>query len=219
MCDSHIRMTRLLFIAALLAATPLAQAQDDPAPEGDDSRFQVAVHAGYRAGGSLEDVDTGDERDLDEGEGFAVALEMRHAEHRDRWFQLWYSRQSTAVEDELVEHDVDVEYLHLGGTIPVGSYPGAQPYFSAGLGATRFSASGPDADDEIKFSGSIAFGVAVPIGENIAFRAEARGYLTMVDSDSAFFCRSDGGEGLCRIVASGSTIGQVEALAGIVFRF
>lgn len=205
-------MTRTLLFAALLATTPLAQA-------AETQRFQVGVHGGYRAGGSLEDMDTGDDRDVDEGESFAVALELRHAEHQDRWFQLWYSRQATAIEDELVDHDLDIEYLHLGGTVPMGSYGKAQPYMSAGLGGTRFSVSGPEADDEVRFSGSLAIGVAMPLSENVDFRIEARGYLTVVDSDSAFFCRSDGGEGLCRIIASGSTIGQVEALAGIVFRF
>ncbi len=213
MCDSHINMLRPGLIAiALISAASLAQAAEPP-------RFQVGANVGYRAGGSLEDADTGDDRDLDEGESFAIALEMRHAEGKDRFFQLWYSRQASSIDDELESHDVDVEYLHLGGTIPIGSYPNTQPYFSAGLGATRFSASGPESNDEIRFSGSLAFGVAIPAGENLAFRLEARGYITAVDSDSAFFCRSDGGEGVCRIIASGSTIGQVEALAGIVFRF
>lgn len=212
MCDSHDRMIRTLVFALSLAAAPIALA-------ADEGRFQVGVHAGFRAGGSLEDIDTEDDRDIDEGEAFALALELRHREHQDRWFQLWYSRQSTSVEDELTDHDVDIEYLHLGGTIPLGSYGKAQPYLSAGLGGTRFSASGPDSDDEIVFSGSLALGIAVPLGDNFDFRAEARGYLSAVDSDSAFFCRSDGGEGLCAIAASGSTVGQVEALAGIVFRF
>ena len=39
------------------------------------------------------------------------------------------------------------------------------------------------------------------------------------DTDTAFFCKSDDGEGVCRIVASGSTIFQGEALAGILIRF
>jgi opacity protein-like surface antigen len=94
-----------------------------------------------------------------------------------------------------------------------------RPYLAAGLGATRFSASGPASDDEIRLSGSLALGLGMPVSENVALRVEARGYLTAVDSDSAFFCRSDNGAGLCRIVASGSTVGQVEVLAGIVFRF
>jgi len=207
-------MFRSLLIAAILAAAvPVARAADAP-------RFQVGLNAGYRAGGSFEDTDTGDDRDLDEGESFAVALELRFRPGDQRFYQLWYSRQASAVEDELdVVHDVDIEYLHLGGTIPIGDAERAQPYFAAGLGATRFSSSGPDSRDLTRFSGSIAFGVAVPLSERAAFRFEARGYLTAVDSDAAFFCRSDGGTGLCRIVASGSTVFQAEALAGIVLRF
>jgi opacity protein-like surface antigen len=207
-------MCRVLVIAALLAAaTPPARAAESP-------QFQIAAHAGYRAGGSFEDGDTGDDRDLDEGESFAVALELRYRPGDDRFFQLWYSRQASAVEDELdVLHDVDIEYLHLGGTVPLGSHGSLQPYFAAGLGATRFSASGPDSRDQTKFSGSAALGFAVPVAEHAALRFEARGYLTAVDTDTAFFCRTDGGEGLCRIVSSGSTVFQAEALVGIAVRF
>ena len=207
-------MNRIHATALLIAAfAPFAQADQLP-------QFQVAAHAGYRAGGSLEDADTGDDRDFDEGGSFAVALELRYRPGDDRFFQLWYSRQESAVDDEFaVAHDVDIEYLHLGGTIPLGEHERFHPYFAAGLGATRFSASGPDSHDRTKFSGSAAFGFAVPLAEHVALRFEARGYLTAVDSDSAFFCRSDGGEGLCRIVASGSTVFQAEALAGIAVRF
>ena len=207
-------MTRSLLIAALLAtAAPLVQAAGAP-------DFQAVLHAGYRVGGSFEDTDTGNDRDLGEGGSFAVAFELRFRPGDDRFYQLWYSRQVSEVEDDLsVAHDVDIEYLHLGGTLPIGNQERAQPYFAAGLGATRFSSSGPDSRDSTRFSGSIAFGVAVPIAERVAFRFEARGYLTAVDSDSAFFCRSDGGAGLCRIVASGATVFQAEALAGIAIRF
>ena len=83
----------------------------------------------------------------------------------------------------------------------------------------RFSSSEPGAHDETRFSGSLAFGVAVPLGARAAFRFEARGYLTVVDSDSAIFCRSDNGTGFCRVIASGSTVVQAEALAGIAIRF
>ena len=65
----------------------------------------------------------------------------------------------------------------------------------------------------------LAFGVAVPLGARAAFRFEARGYLTVVDADSAIFCRSDNGTGFCRVIASGSTVVQAEALAGIAIRF
>ena len=84
---------------------------------------------------------------------------------------------------------------------------------------TRFSASVPDTDDRTRFSGSMAFGLEVPLAAHAALRLEARGYLPAVDTDSAFFCRSDNGDGVCAIVASGSAIFQGEALAGSLVRF
>ena len=196
----------------LMLAAPVARADDLPL-------FQAALHGGYRIGGSLEDASTGENRDLDEGASFALALELRYGKGDDRFYQLWYSRQSSGVNDGVESHDVDVEYLHIGGTVPFGGYEHAQPYFAAGLGATRFSASAPGADDNTRFSGSMALGLEVPFAKNAALRFEARGYLTFVDTNSAFFCRSDNGEGVCRIVASGSSIFQTEALAGILIRF
>lgn len=199
-------------IGILLCGAAPAQADESPA-------FQAAAYGGYRAGGSLEDETTGEDRDLDEGGSFALALELRYKPGDRRYYQLWYSRQQSGLQDALGHYDVDIEYLHLGGTIPIGQNERAQPYFAAGLGATRFSSPEAGASDETRFSGSIAFGVAVPLGQHAALRFEARGYLTAVDTDSAIFCRSDNGTGFCRVVASGSTIGQVEALAGIALRF
>jgi opacity protein-like surface antigen len=181
--------------------------------------FQAALHGGYRVGGSLEDAETGDSRDLDESSSFAVSLELRYGRGDDRFYQLWYSRQSTDVSDGTNTFDTDVEYLHIGGTLPFGGWERAQPYFAAGLGVTRFSASDPAADDRTKFSGSMALGLEVPLGRRAALRFEGRGYLTFTDTDSAFFCKSDNGEGVCRIVATGSSIFQGEALAGILVRF
>lgn len=197
---------------ALFLAAPAQGADELPL-------VQVAAHAGYRAGGSLEDSTTGEDRDLDEGGSFALALEVRYRPGDARYYQLWYSRQASTVDDGLASFDVDVEYLHLGGTIPIGNHERAQPYFAAGLGATRFSSSEPGSSDKTRFSGSIGLGVAIPLAERAAFRLEARGYLTAVDSDSAIFCRADDGSGFCRIVASGSTLFQAEVLAGIALRF
>ena len=49
--------------------------------------------------------------------------------------------------------------------------------------------------------------------------SKARGYVTFIDTEHSFFCKSDNGDGVCRVVASGSTIFQGEALAGILIRF
>jgi opacity protein-like surface antigen len=201
-----------VYCLVLLAAAPLARAADAPA-------FQAALHGGYRTGGSLEDGASGEERDFDDGGSLALALELRYARGDDRFYQLWYSRQSTDFTDATGSHDADVEYLHVGGTLPFGGWERAQPYFAAGLGATRFSSSAPESDDRVRFSGSAALGLEIPLAAHAAIRLEARGYVTAVDSNSAFFCKSDGGGGVCAIVASGSTIVQGEALAGILVRF
>lgn len=213
LCDSHGRMKHLTatLLAGLLAA-PLAAAEELPT-------FQVGLHGGYRMGGGLEDGDTGADRDFEDGSSFAVSLEMRYAKGDDRFYQLWYSRQATEVDDGTGSFDADVEYLHIGGTLPFGGWERAQPYFAAGIGATRFSASVPDADDSTRFSGSMAFGLEIPLAAQAAIRLEARGYITAVNTDTSFFCRSDDGEGACKIIASGSAILQMEALAGILVRF
>jgi opacity protein-like surface antigen len=205
-------VTRLLLLAASLAAAPAALADQLP-------RVQVALHGGYRGGGGLEDAATGDDRDLADSESVALALELRFRDGDDRFYQLWYSRQGSSVDDGVARRDVDVEYLHLGGTVPIGSRERVQPYFAAGLGATRFSASGAEARDRTRLSGSLGIGVAIPLAAHAALRLEARGYLTAMDTDTAIFCRSDDGSAFCRITASGSTLFQAEALAGFALRF
>lgn len=201
----------LILLGALLAASP-ACANELPF-------MQLAVHAGYRAGGGLEDSVSGDSNDLDAGASHALALEFRYGRGDDRYLQLWYSRQNSGVDDAGGTRDVDVEYLHFGGTVPIGDYEKAQGYLALGLGATRFSASGADTNALTRFSGSLGLGIAMPVSAHAAFRLEARGYVTLVDSNTSIFCRSDNGTGFCHIVASGSTIVQAEVLAGFAVSF
>src|SRR4029078_3793083 len=92
--------------------------------------FQAALHGGYRVGGSLEDAESGDSRDLEESSSFAISLELRYGRGDDRFYQLWYSRQSTEINDGVNNFDTTVEYLHLGGTLPFGGWEHAQPYFA-----------------------------------------------------------------------------------------
>ena len=198
-------------IGVLLLA-PLASADELPF-------FQIAAHGGYRAGGSLEDSASGDSVDLEDGTSLALALEFRFGKGDDRFLQIWYSHQSSSVNDGVADHDVDVEYLHFGGTVPIGDMEKAQGFFAMGIGATRFSASAAGAEDQTKFSASMGLGLAIPVSKRVALRLEARGYVTFVDTDTSIFCRSDNGSGFCRIVASGSAIYQTEALAGIAVSF
>ena len=195
---------------SLLLLSPLAGA-------AEQTVFQVAPFGGFRAGGSFEDAVTGDNRDIEEASSFGVALELRDG-RENRWWQLWYSRQGTEVRSPDGVLDLDVEYLHLGGTAPISDEGRVHSYVAGGLGATRLSPGG-GLDDAIKFSGSLGVGLSVPVSERIAFRLEARGYLTLVESDNSIFCSSINGEGACRIIASGSTLFQAELTAAIAFGF
>ncbi|MBS1201052.1 MAG: uncharacterized protein H6R27_1730 [Proteobacteria bacterium] len=200
----------LLLLATSLLLSPLAQA-------ADRTNFQVAPFGGFRMGGSLEDAETGDSRDIEEAASFGVALEFRYGAE-DRWWQLWYSRQGSEIRSPDGTLDLDVEYLHFGGTVPINDEGRVQSYLAGGLGATRLS-PGDGFDDSVEFSGSLALGLAVPVSKRVALRFEARGYLTVVDAESSIFCSSIYGEGACRIVASGSTLFQAELTAAIAFGF
>lgn len=180
--------------------------------------FQVVPQAGIRLGGNFEDAETGASRQLGDAASFGVALEWRVGDE-NRWWQVWYSRQGSEVKTPDGPFDVDVEFLHVGGTAPINDEGRVQSYVSGGLGATRFSPSGAGLQDATKFSASLGIGLNMPISKRVAFRVEARGYLTMMDSDTAIFCRSDFGDGACAIVASGSTLFQAELNAGIAFGF
>lgn len=205
-------MSRLAItiLTASFLLSPLAQA-------AERTNFQVAPFGGLRMGGSLEDAETGDGRDIEEAASFGVALELRYGQE-DRWWQLWYSRQGSEIRSPDGTLDLDVEYLHFGGTVPINDEGRVQSYLSAGIGATRLT-PGSGLDDSLEFSGSLGVGLSVPLSERVALRFEARGYLTVVDADSSIFCSSVNGEGACRIVASGSTLFQAELLAAIAFGF
>ena len=72
-------------------------------------------------------------------------------------------------------------------------------------------------DDHAAFS--LGAGFRVPVTENFGLRLEARGYLTLIDTDSSVFCASGSFGGVCSIRARGSTFTQFEVMAGASFRF
>jgi hypothetical protein len=179
---------------------------------------QVVPFGGFRVGGDLEDIDTGASSDIEEAGSFGVALELRY-DRDNRWYQLWYSRQGSELRSSGSVLDVDVEYLHLGGTAPIYDDGRVHSYVSGGIGATRLTPGGSGLDDTVEFSGSLGFGVSIPVSERVAFRLEARGYLTLVDPATSIFCASGAPGGACRITATGSTLFQAEITAGIAFGF
>lgn len=211
--------------AALLTTTLAHAAERDENDEQQAAplpRFEVTPFVGYRFGGDF-DVDTGADTtqnaDLDDHGSFAIALDMRRDEESQ--YELFYSRQETNLEpaSPLGPLGINVEYLHIGGTLDVDQNLPLKPYIVGTLGLTRFSPEPGGAGDNTRFSFSLGGGLRVPVSTHFSLRFEARGFLTFVDTQTSFFCSSSSAGGFCSIRGSGSTFVQYELLAGAAFAF
>jgi opacity protein-like surface antigen len=213
-------------VAALLACVSVSAAERDE-DDGEEQRaplprFEVTPFVGYRLGGDFDvDVgaDTTQNADLDDHGSFAIAFNVRRDEESQ--YELFYSRQETNLEPDspLGPLGINVEYLHIGGTLDVDQDAVLKPYVVGTLGVTRLSPEPGRVSDNTRFSVSLGGGVRVPVSGHFSFRLEARGFLTFVNTDSSFFCSSGSSGGFCAIRGSGSTFVQYELLAGAAFAF
>jgi opacity protein-like surface antigen len=205
-----------------VAAHAADREENEEPPAAPPLPFEVTPFVGYRMGGDF-DIDVGagttQNADLDEHGSFALALDMRRDEESQ--YELFYSRQETNLEasSPLGPLGIDVEYLHLGGTLDVDQGLPLTPYIVGTLGLTRFSPGPGSGSDDTRFSVSFGGGLRVPVSHHFSLRLEARGFLTFVDTNTAFFCSSSSAGGFCAIRSSGSTFIQYEVLAGAAFAF
>jgi hypothetical protein len=174
--------------------------------------FEISPLLGYRFGGQFHEETTDSDVDLKESATGGLAVDIEYAP--DKMVEVFYSRQSTSIED--TDFDVDVEYFHVGGVAEF-TQPNYTPYAVGTIGATRFSPDG-DFDSETRFSLAFGTGVKWFFNEHWAARVEGRAYFTIFDSDAEVFCVSSGGA-TCLFRVSGSVVWQIEALAGVTFRF
>jgi hypothetical protein len=194
-----------------------------PVMAADPPRFDITPMVGYRAGGEFDVVDpeaTGDTSiDLDEGTVFGLDLGL----YRDStsFYELLYTRQDSGFDgpDVAVGNvDLATEYLHFGGTLLFPDETWFVPWLSLTVGVTRLDPQEGGFDSETEFSASLGGGVRMPFGERTAATLGVRGYVTLVDSDTAIFCVGSGDLN-CLVKTSGSTFFQGEAFLGLNFRF
>ena len=157
-----------LALSALLAGTvaglPATAAAADTLPYGT---FEVAPFIGYQLGGNFKDLDTGQHYSLNDHAVFALALDA--PADLSSQYELFYSRQPTVLKGAgFAPVDVVVEYLHIGGTIPLDDSTRARPYLAGGLGVTRFSPDDPAARQDTVFSMSLALGLRMPITPHLS---------------------------------------------------
>ncbi len=196
------------------ATDPDVPAQSAP----ERLKFEVSPFVGYRFGGTFDLIDTGTHVDVDNHTSFALALDLWADEVTQ--YELFYSRQSTSVSGQsLAPSDLDVEYLHIGGTVLLDNSQRLQPYLVGGLGATRFTPNSAVGHNSAYFSASLGAGLRVPFNRHFSLRLEARGFATILNSNTDVFCRSDQSGGLCRIHGRGSAFIQGDLLAGAAYAF
>jgi opacity protein-like surface antigen len=204
----------------------VAHAQTGMHQDEDDNftnwSWEVTPFVGYRMAGDfdLEGSPSASKVDLDDHGSFGFAVDLFSSDKTES-YELFYSRQeaSVAKSSPLAPFDLNVEYLHLGGTLAVNDELPVKPYIVGGLGLTRFSPRNSDFGDDSRFSMSLGGGLKLPVSKHFGVRLEARGYVTFVNSDSAFFCVSGSQGGTCAVRVKGNAFIQYELLAGAAFAF
>jgi len=201
----------------------------DVSRHNDAQNFEIAGFGGWSVGGEFkwqdggaitngEATSTGSRIGLDDHNSFAVAADLRASDSSA--YELFYSREATrlSVINGAATTDVNVSYIHLGGTLRLDDSDRAvQPYAIGGLGVTRLQAS-DDGGSRTRFSGSLGLGLRWAATQHLSLRVEGRGFVTLMN-DNSVFCKSDETGLICRVHGNGSTFIQGQFLAGVAFAF
>jgi len=207
----RLLLTTSLFLSACLLLT-LAPAS--ALAEG----FQITPFMGYRVGGDFEDIGSGIELGLSEGETYGIIIGRDTGPGTQAEF--FYSfRPSSLTANGVVTPgvltDVDVEYFHIGGRQYLGEGT-AKPFVVGSLGATHFDPHSSSLGSDTRFSIGLGGGVELGAGERIGIRLEGRGFGTFFNSSGAVFCGPAGG---CSVAVASQILWQFEVLAGVTFKF
>ena len=201
-------MFRQCFVFALfLFATSICSA-------GGDN--ELTPHAGLRFGG---EVDAGiiDVGSLDDRPAFGLTYD-RSLSPQTGWWTAWSFQRTEFDAPELLPDretiDLDVHYLHVGGTYHPKDRARARAFVIVGLGLTWVDPRPAEFDSGIGASILVGGGFRAPLKPKIALRLDIRGYATLVESEIAGRC---GGTG-CTIDFAGSGGFQIDVLGGVVLR-
>lgn len=186
--------------------------------------MEITPFAGYRVGGDLSvgsEAEVGDESgDTEDGGSWGISAAL----YRDPtgFYEVLYSGRNAGLETtdpDLQGAEVRIEYLHFGGTLLFPQPAGYETFISATVGLTRLDARSGNFSSEQDLSASLGGGFRIPLTDNLSATLGARGYWTLVESDTGLVCVSTGGEANCLLQVSGSSFWEVEAMAGLTIRF
>ncbi|WP_025819426.1 outer membrane beta-barrel protein [Shewanella marina] len=182
--------------------------------------FYIVPYSGYSFATSKFELTNRDgviERaNLDESQHYGLQVGVNTPDPGNVY--LLYSTQSTSLfntvagsEGKLI--DVDVDYLHLGGSLmfPQGRF---EPFVTVSIGATHLR---PDNNlsSETYFSMGFGLGANYHLFDHLALTADIRGMGTFVNNDSDIFC--DGNQ--CQWHIRSDIFWQAQANLGIKITF
>ncbi len=198
-------MPRLLLTLLLALAAPALLAAD------------LTLLGGSQDGGNLNHINTDSTLQFEQAPARAVILGWPL--DRDRDLELFYSQQQTRLGEASSNvpnsdlFDLDIHYLHLGGTVLSQARHGWQGFLSGGLGLSHFSPALGGAAAENRVSMSLGLGARWMPTERVGLRLESRLYGTLFNSNTAIFC-----SGGCQLSVSGDLLSQYAIFAGVVVR-
>jgi hypothetical protein len=201
MKNCHALLVAALGAALLCGASPAA------------AQASLTLYAGYAGTNGIDNATNGTSADVKDGATFGAVLGMPFDASRE--LQLLYNQQSTTLTPAgAAPFDLTIRHLHFGGTVFIDRPIGQGFYVAGGVGMTQFSPGTGGYGDEYKPSMNLGLGYYLPLGDRLALRAEARGYLTFVNSSGGFLC-----SGGCVVVLKSDAVTQVEAKIGLMARF
>ena len=156
------RIHRFLIVVAGVLGTGTTAAADE--------RIEIVPYAGYRTGGDFEFEGVQQHANVDSQGSVALALNLDIDANSQ--YQVYFSRQATRVEPNPAAPggtDLDIAYLHLGGTLTPDTSLALKPYLVGTLGATWFSPDAIGAHDSTQFSSLWGAGYEFRCGRTSTF--------------------------------------------------
>ncbi len=203
----------VVLVAGAAAAHGQSEWQEIP-------RYSLTPFGGYTFGGEFKDEDGMLKVEVDDAAHAGLIFNIR--ESANTQWEVFYARQSSEADTTDVAAgpavDLDVQYLHIGGTY-VADGVRARPFLAATLGATRFDPDPLTFESENFFSFGIGAGWQYQATERLGLRLEGRLLGTLLRSDSALFCQTGEEENICALAADGDFYWQFQTSLGAVFRF
>jgi outer membrane protein W len=207
---------RLLTLLALLAYGIPSQALDITLLAGYqfNNDFEVAAYSG-RPPTTAHTGTPGDDVPLDDSSAFGLAVDFVFEENQTKRIGFFASHQQTEFDDNagLADRDIDVTHLHFTA---MSYYPDGkmEPFVLAGVGAGIFNPKDSSLKDVTKFSAQLATGFNYRLFDSLLLRFDVRWIPTFFNGSSSGFCN-----GGCTIAISSDTYNQIQANAGLMFRF